>query len=300
MDGPKLGLLMFMQVLEISNHLSQRKVMMGVNGMIGFIGAGNMANALIKGLISSGRYGPSQIITSDNDIEKLKAVFDQYGVKGYASNNDLVQRSRIILIAVKPQVVRDLLDEIREDIKDSHLIISIAAGIPTQFFLSRIGRNVPIIRVMPNTPALIQKGISALAPNKMVTSKHMDAGKGIFDSVGKTVVVGEEMMNAVTALSGSGPGFIFKIMECFVEAGEQLGFNTETALLLTIQTFLGSAALADGAKQSLAQLREMVTSPGGTTAAGLRFFDENGLTTIIKGAVEAACNRAVELGKNAP
>jgi pyrroline-5-carboxylate reductase len=125
----------------------------------------------------------------------------------------------------------------------------------------------------------------------------MAIATGIFNSVGKTVEVDEEMMNAVTALSGSGPGFIFRIMECFVSAGKNVGFDTHTALHLVIQTFLGAATLADESDLSLAQLREMVTSPGGTTAAGLNYFDENGLTSIIQGAVEAAHQRGMELGK---
>jgi pyrroline-5-carboxylate reductase len=125
----------------------------------------------------------------------------------------------------------------------------------------------------------------------------MAIAQGIFHSVGETVEVDEEMMNAVTALSGSGPGFIFRIMECFVSAGERVGFDTPTALRLVSQTFLGAAALANESDRSLAQLREMVTSPGGTTAAGLDYFDKNSLTTIIQGAVEAAHQRGVELGK---
>lgn len=267
------------------------------NITIGFIGAGNMANALIKGLITSKRYTVEQIRASDNDQEKLGAISKQYGLKVHASNNDLVRECHIILIAVKPQVIRDVLKNIKDDIRDDHLIISIAAGIPSALILSLIGRDIPVIRVMPNTPALIQKGVSAIASSKMVTADHMAIAQGILDSVGETVVVDEDMMNAVTALSGSGPGFIFKIMECFVSAGESVGFDTDTALRLVIQTFLGSTALAGASEMSLAQLREMVTSPGGTTAAGLKYLDDNDLATIIQGAVKAANDRGVELGK---
>jgi pyrroline-5-carboxylate reductase len=264
---------------------------------IGFIGAGNMANALIKGLIASGQYTPKQILASDSDPAKLRSLSKQYGIEGYTSNNDLVRKSTIMLVAVKPQVIRDVLKGVKDDVREEHLIISIAAGISTQLIRSLLDRDMPIIRVMPNTPALIQKGISALAPNKTATSNHMALAQGIFHSVGETVVVDEGMMNAVTALSGSGPGFIFRIMESFVSAGESVGFEAHTALRLVMQTFLGTAALANESDLSLAQLREMVTSPGGTTAAGLNYFEENGLTTIIQGAVEAACRRGVELGK---
>ena len=176
---------------------------------IGFIGAGNMANALIKGLIASEQYTSEKISASDNDPAKLHTLSKQYGIEIYSSNSDLVRESTVILVAVKPQVIRDVLKEIKGDIRDDQLIISIAAGISTQLIRSLIDHDMPIIRVMPNTPALIQKGISALAPNKTATSNHMAIATGIFHSVGETVEVDEEMMNAVTALSGSGPGLSF-------------------------------------------------------------------------------------------
>jgi pyrroline-5-carboxylate reductase len=150
---------------------------------------------------------------------------------------------------------------------------------------------------MPNTPALIQRGISALAAGGTATANHMDKAKEIFNAVGKTVVVDEKMMDAVTALSGSGPGFVFRIMESFVDAGEKLGFDRETALLLVKQTFLGASHLADESDSSLSKLREMVTSPGGTTAAGLASFEEKGLSEVIRSGVKAACDRSIELGK---
>jgi pyrroline-5-carboxylate reductase len=265
---------------------------------IGFIGAGNMANALIKGLINSGFYLPEQLAASDNDQLKLKQVSDTFGLKCYSSNSEIIRDHKIIMLSVKPQVIRDVLEEVKDEIEDEHLIVSIAAGIPVKMIRSLIGRDVPIIRVMPNTPALIQEGISALAAGDMATPEHMSIARGIFDAVGKSVLVDEKMMDAVTALSGSGPGYIFKIMECFVEAGKKQGFDEETALLLVIQTVLGAARLAEQSEISLPRLREMVTSPGGTTAAGLAFFEEKGLGEIIEGAVDAAHRRSVELGKN--
>ena len=264
--------------------------------IIGFIGAGNMANALLKGLINSGLYTAEQLAASDSDEEKLRGVFDSLGVKAFSSNIDLARESNIIIFSVKPQVIRDVLEEIKDDIKGDDLVISIAAGIPIKMIQSIIGHEIPIIRVMPNTPALIQRGVSALAPGKRATSDHMDMAKVIFDAVGKSVVVDEAMMDAVTALSGSGPGFVFKIMECFVQAGVEQGFDEQTALQLVIQTFLGAAHLAEESDLSLSRLREMVTSPGGTTAAGLASFEEKGLADTIKGAVDAACRRSVELG----
>ena len=264
---------------------------------IGFIGAGNMANALIKGLINSTLYPPERLIASDNDTNKLKEISERFGLQGCHSNKDLVGGSNVILLAVKPQVIRQVMEEVKDGIKDEHLIITIAAGIPIKMIHSIIGRDIPIIRVMPNTPALIQKGVSVLASSSLVTPDHMAIARGIFDAVGKTVVVDEDMMDAVTAVSGSGPGYVFKIMECFVEASKKQGFDNETALLLVIQTFLGAVHLAEASDLPLSQLREMVTSKGGTTAAALAFFEGKGLEDVINGAVEAAFKRSVELGK---
>jgi len=264
---------------------------------IGFIGAGNMANALIKGIINSGLYSHDLLAVSDNDRQKLEDVSDRFGLKGYISNKKLARGCNVIVLAIKPQVIRDVLDEIKDEITDGHLMISIAAGIPIKMIRLVIGRDIPIIRVMPNTPALIQKGISILAAGGTATPAHMDIAKGIFDAVGKTMVMDEGMMDAVTAISGSGPGYIFKIMESFTAAGEKLGFNRETALLLVTQTFLGASHLADESGLPLSRLRDMVTSPGGTTAAGLAALEKKGISEVIEAAVKAACDRSIELGK---
>jgi pyrroline-5-carboxylate reductase len=264
---------------------------------IGFIGAGNMANALIKGLIKSNIYSPEQLAASDNDKKILGDVSDKFGIRCYNSNKELVRKCMVIVLSIKPQVIRDVLKEIKNEISDGNLIISIAAGIPIKMVSSVIGQDIPIIRVMPNTPALIQRGMSVLAAGETATAYHMDIAGKIFDAVGKTVILDEGMMDAVTALSGSGPGYIFRIMESFVAEGEKLGFDRDTALLLVTQTFLGASHLADESGLPLSQLREMVTSPGGTTASGLAFFEEKQLDEIIEGAVEAAFKRSIELGK---
>ncbi|HJX34740.1 MAG TPA: pyrroline-5-carboxylate reductase [Desulfatiglandales bacterium] len=265
---------------------------------IGFIGAGNMANALIKGLIKSGIYSPEQLAVSDNDRKKLKDVSEKFGIKCFNSNKELVREYRVIVLSIKPQVIREVLEEIKDEISDGHLIISIAAGIPIKMVLSVMGRDIPIIRVMPNTPVLIQRGISVLAAGGTATPHHMDIARKIFDAVGKTIVLEEGMMDAVTALSGSGPGFIFRIMESFVAAAEKLGFDRDTALLLVTQTFLGASHLADESDLPLSRLREMVTSPGGTTAAGLNILEKKGISEIIEAVLKAAHDRSIELGKN--
>ncbi len=267
------------------------------NDSIGFIGAGNMAEALIKGLIKSGLYSPDRLSASDNDIEKLKTKSETYKIRSYDSNRDLAQASTIIVLSVKPQVIMGVLSEIAGNLTPDHLVISIAAGISINLIRDMIGMNKPIIRVMPNTPALIQRGISALAKGGTATEDHVRKAEKIFNAVGKTVIVDEKMMDAVTAISGSGPGFVFRIMEAFAEAGESFGFDRDIALMLVKQTFLGASHLADESDLSLSKLREMVTSPGGTTAAGLNAFEEKGLSGVISYGLNAAHDRSIELGK---
>ncbi len=267
------------------------------NKRLGFIGAGNMATALIKGLIQSGAYAQDQLQVSDSQAEALKMIADQFDVKCHSSNNELVRESSVVVLAVKPQIMKDVLEGVKEEIRDDHLLISIAAGIPLKTIKDLIGRDIPLIRVMPNTPALVRKGMSALAGGKEANPGHMEIGKRIFDAVGATVEVEEAMMDAVTAISGSGPGYVFRMMECMVNAGAAVGMENETSLNLVIQTFLGAAHMAKESEHSLSMLREMVTSPGGTTAAGLAMFDKMGLENIFGNAVDAAYRRSLELGK---
>jgi pyrroline-5-carboxylate reductase len=273
---------------------------MNINGeKIGFIGAGNMANALIKGLIDSGECKAEQITASDTDSKKLGQMESKYGISTTPSNTEVFQNCGIVLLCVKPQVIRSVLEEIRDEINNKHLIISIAAGIPIRMIQDIVNNPVPIIRVMPNMPAQIQQGISALSKNEIASPAHLEMALKIFNASGKSVVVEENMLDAVTALSGSGPGYVFRIMECFVEAGENLGFDRETALALVIQTFIGATQLASKeSEKTLTQLVQMIAVPGGTTAAGLTYMEDNGLAESIKGGVEAACKRSVELGKN--
>jgi len=263
----------------------------------GFIGAGNMATAMIKGLIESGVYSKGRIGASDKDSSALKRMIGQFNVEPYGSNRDLVRQCSTIVLSVKPQNMKEVLDEVKDEIRDDHLIISIAAGIPLSMIHDILERDIPLIRVMPNTPALVQEGVSALAAGAFAAPEHMARARTIFDAVGDTVEVEETMMDAVTALSGSGPGYVFRMMECMVEAGIAVGLEKEISLKLVVQTFLGAAHLAKSSEHPLSRLREMVTSPGGTTEAGLGVFDKMGLEETVRKAVEAACNRSVELGK---
>ena len=266
--------------------------------IIGFIGAGNMATALVKGLIESGVQAAEQLRASDIHEERLKRLSADFGLPVHPNNQALVRDCSVIVLAVKPQNMREVLEDIRAKVRDDHLVISIAAGIPLKMIYKVIGRDIAAIRVMPNTPALIQQGISALAAGGKADEGDLQKACMIFEAVGEIVIVSEEMMDAVTALSGSGPGYVFKLMEGFVSAGLKVGFDPHTALRLVTQTFLGAAHLAIESEKGLSELREMVTSPGGTTAAGLAVMDQRGVTPILEEAVEAACKRSIELGKD--
>jgi pyrroline-5-carboxylate reductase len=264
---------------------------------VGFIGAGNMAGALIKGIIASGLYAPEMIFASDSDPEKVRTVSDTYQVKGLSSNMELCSTCNIIVLSIKPQVMQTVLSEIKGAINRSHVIISIAAGIRINTIESILGADVPVIRVMPNTPALVQMGVSAIAAGNMVTADHLDIAINILKAVGIAFTVDEAMMDAVTAVSGSGPGFIFRLMESFVAATEKQGFDPEIAKDMVINTFLGAATLAKKTGTPLTDLRRMVTSPGGTTEAGLKYMDDNKMAEILEGTVETAKKRSIELGK---
>ena len=267
------------------------------NQKLGFIGAGNMATALIKGIIQSGICRQDQLMVSDKDEKALKRVHDVFGLECYPSNEVVVRECSTVVLCVKPQNMQEVLEGVKDRIRDDHLFISIAAGIPLKKIGSVIGREIAMVRVMPNTPALVQKGMSALAYSPRVTPEQRSISKRIFGAVGDIVEVEEVMMDAVTALSGSGPGYVFRMMECMVDAGVAVGLNRDASLRLVVQTFLGAAHLAKESELSLYDLRERVTSPGGTTAEGLAMFNRMGIEDMTLKAIEAACNRSLELGK---
>lgn len=271
--------------------------MVKTGGKVGFIGAGNMASALIKGIIKSELYSPGMMKASDTDPDKIIKLYEDYGVEGISSNGDLVKLCDIIILSVKPQVINEVLEDIKDNTRNDHVIISIAAGIKIDTIQAFLGKNVPVIRVMPNTPALVQKGVSAIAAGENVSNDQVDIALEIFSAVGTAFSVEEDLMDGVTALSGSGPGFVFKLMECFLEAAKRQGFESDTALKMVTRIFMGSAMLAENSDLPLSELRKMVTSPGGTTEAGLKYLETNEIEKIINGTIVAAKERSVELGK---
>ena len=262
---------------------------------LGFIGAGNMAKALIKGILKSGLYKADRIIASDREKGVLEEVSRRFGISVTRKNREVVKRSGIILLCVKPQNMKEVLTDIRDIVSLSHLIISIAAGISIKTILRTLGKEIPIIRVMPNTPALVQKGMSGIAYGPGIKEEHVSTALDIFNSVGETIIVKEQMLDLITAVSGSGPGYIFRIMELMVESAVELGLESDSARKLVVQTFVGASHLAKESQEPLSRLRQMVTSPKGTTEAGLLVFEKAGLRDIINSVIKAAYKRSLEI-----
>lgn len=256
-----------------------------------------MGSALIAGIIEGRKFKADQLVISDIKEERTDYLAEKHHVKKADSNQTLVKDCDTIILAVKPKEIKPVLKDIKNELRDDHLLISIAAGVPIKAIRGILKRDLPIIRVMPNTPAMVRVGITAISPGPLANARDIDMAVKIFSQVGETVIVDEEMMDAVTALSGSGPGYIFHIMEAFVDAGIKLGLKKEIALKLAVQTTLGTAQLARESKEPLAELRDKVTSPGGTTSKGLTVMRERGLAGVIIDAIEAACRRSKELSK---
>jgi pyrroline-5-carboxylate reductase len=264
---------------------------------IGFIGSGNMAEALIKGIIAAQLYTSENIFISDIKAERLKLLGERYGVTAASNNAELVEKVEIIVLSVKPQNMAETLESFKEKIKSVQLIISIAAGIKVAKISAVLG-DIPIVRVMPNTPALIGEGASALFANEKA-KPMLNKAMAIFSAVGKAVVVeDEDLIDAVTAVSGSGPAYFFLLMEEMIKAGASLGLPEVVAKDLVLQTAKGAGMLAveaDKSNEGPAVLRQKVTSPGGTTEAALKIFGEHKLGDIILAGITRAQDRSREL-----
>jgi pyrroline-5-carboxylate reductase len=265
---------------------------------IAFIGGGNMAASLIGGLIADG-YKPHRIIASDPDSEKLADLSARYGVQSAADNASAVEQADIVVLAVKPQFLRQVATELAPAIKKSApLVVSIAAGIREASLKRWLGSDIALVRTMPNTPAMIQAGATVLHAGDDVTSEQRDLAETILRSVGLTVWVDDEAkMDAVTALSGSGPAYFFLIMEAMEQAATELGIPPDKARLLTLQTALGAARMAIESSDGPGVLREKVTSPGGTTERALSILEQGEIRNLFSKALAGARDRSVELSE---
>lgn len=268
------------------------------NTTIAFIGGGNMARSLIGGLISGGCEA-DRIHVSDPYPQALENLAEKFGVHITADNAAAASRADVIVLAVKPQVMKAALESIRPAVGRNHpLIISIAAGVTEGLVSQALGNDVAVVRTMPNTPALLRCGATALYANDSVTEAQREKAESILRSVGIVRWVDEEaQLDAVTAVSGSGPAYFFLLMELLEKAGRDLGLPAETARLLTLQTAYGAARMALESTEDPGSLRERVTSPGGTTAAALGHLADNGFADTFMNAVHAACDRSAELSR---
>jgi pyrroline-5-carboxylate reductase len=270
---------------------------MSVEHTIAFIGAGNMAGALIRGLIGTGTVPAGRIIAADPDQARLSSLGEELGIRVTGDNSEAVQDATVVVLATKPQVFGQVLPGLAAVVAPDALVISIAAGISS----ARIERAFPagarVVRSMPNTPALVGAGATAIAAGSHATDADLDLAETLFRSVGIAVRVPEEQIDAVTGLSGSGPAYVFALVEALRDAGVREGLPEDTALELASQTVFGAARLLLDKREAPEVLRDRVTSPGGTTRAGLDALANAGFAEAIQGAVRAATRRSVELGK---
>lgn len=259
------------------------------------LGMGVMGEALLSGLVRSG-VSPNQIVIADRRAERVFEITKKYGVTSDTSAGAAAKAETIVLV-VKPQDMGGLLEEIAPHIKPSTLVVSLAAGITTDFLQSRLPAGTPVVRVMPNTPALVDKGMAAISAGSHCDDAHLERAEKLFQSTSKVIRLDEKHQDAVTAISGSGPAYIFYVVEAMIEAGVLLGLPRKVSTELTVQTLLGAATMLAETGEHPTLLRENVTSPAGTAVAALRQLDDHKVRAAFLSAMEAARNRSRELAQ---
>jgi pyrroline-5-carboxylate reductase len=260
---------------------------------LAILGAGVMGETLVSGLLRSG-WTADQIVATDRRVERQVELVDRYGITMLA-NDEAVAEADTVILVVKPQDMADLLDEIRAYLKPDTLVISLAAGVDIASIEARLPDGVAVVRVMPNTPAQVDEGMAAISAGAHTDQEHLDRVTEILSATGQVVTVPERYQDAVTAISGSGPAYLFFVVEAMIEAGVHLGLPRDLATQLVVQTMLGSAKLLRETGEHPTVLRERVTSPGGTTAAAVRQLEDHKVRAAFIGAIEAARDRSREL-----
>ena len=271
---------------------------MTIKGLtVGFIGGGNMGEAMIKGLLEASLVPATAIHATDVRLERLKELDRLYGIQVSSDNADVVRHSDIVILAVKPQIMDVVLKEIAPAVTRRKLLISIAAGVSTAKIRAVLHKDARLIRVMPNTPALVLEGVTAIAKAEGLEPDDLDTAGEIFSAVGRVVVLDEALMDAVTGLSGSGPAYVAVVIESLADGGVRMGLDRITAMTLATQTVLGAAKLLLVTGMHPGALKDMVSSPGGTSIAGVAALEEGGIRTTFIKAVERATVRSRELGQ---
>lgn len=261
-------------------------------------GAGVMGETLLSGLLRAGRE-PGSLLITERRADHAAALTERYGVD-VVGNAEAARAAHVLVLVVKPQDMGDLLAEIRDEVRPGDLVVSLAAGITTAFLESRLPDGTAVVRVMPNTPALVDEGMAALSPGQHCSDDQLAVAEALLASCGKVVRVEEKHQDAVTAISGSGPAYLFYVVEAMIEAGVVLGLPRATASELVVQTLVGAGAMLRETGEHPTVLRERVSSPGGTTVAALRQLDEHGVRAAFVNAMEAAAQRSHQLASGSP
>jgi len=268
---------------------------MGMNRTIGFIGAGNMGGAMIKGLLSAGTYSPSELITSDYNESVLQNLSTEFpGIRTSTDNVNPASAS-VVILAIKPQAYEDVLRGIKNTVQTETIIVSIAAGLPIERIAKWFNHDVKIVRAMPNMPALVQEGMTALCRNQAVKDAEFQTVRGIFDAVGKCIILPENLMDAYTALAGSGPAWIFVLIEALADGAVREGISRIPAYEIAAQMLAGSARLVSESALHPAVLKDQICSPGGTTIEAIASLESAGFRSAIIQAFSACAARAREL-----
>ena len=255
-----------------------------------------MGEALVGGMVQAGLVAPEDVFVADADEERARRVAQRYGVRA-AGNRDAAAQADTVIVAVKPDVVPAVLQDIGGALRPGACVVSIAAGVPLAVIEGGLPAGTAAVRAMPNTPCLVREGAVALAPGAFAAAEHVERAKTLFAAVGTVAVVEEKLMDAVTGLSGSGPAYVYMFIEALADGGVHAGLPRDTALKLAAQTVLGAARMVLETGRHPGELKDMVTSPAGTTIAGVKVLEERGLRAACIGAVDAASRRSRELGR---
>jgi pyrroline-5-carboxylate reductase len=261
------------------------------------LGAGKAGEALVAGLLSSGWAKPADIVATARHEERIDELSKRYGIEGTLDNVAAVKGAQVVVIAVKPQDIEALLDDVGGVLEASQTVLSIAAAIPTELIERHVGDGVPVVRAMPNAPVTVHEGMAGVTGGAHATEEHVALAEEVLGSVGRSVRVDEAHMDAVTAVSGSGPAYFALLAESMIEAGILLGLSREVSTDLVVQTMLGTAKLLRDEKMHPVELREMVTSPGGTTISAIRELEQAGVRAAFLNAIQAAMKRSRELAE---
>jgi len=263
---------------------------------IGLIGGGNMAAALARGLVASGRVTAANVRASDPSEARRALLSEEYGITASDSNADVARWANVVVLAVKPQYIEAAIASIASALTPEHTIVSLAAGVPLAVLEARLPAGARVVRAMPNTAAIVLAGATGISAGSRATAEDLDTARSLFEAVGKVALCDEALLDAVTGLSGSGPAYVMLVIEALADGGVKMGLPRETALLLAAQTVYGSSKLLLETKEHPARLKDMVTSPAGTTIAGLHALEAGGVRASLIDAVERATRRSRELG----